>query len=298
MKVRPVEANVSIASHHSCLLGEGPVWNAALSQLIWVDIVKGEIHELSVKTGSMRTIPVNQMIGSLAICKNGNYIAALKKGLAFVDRENGEVKMIEDPLNLNEEIRFNDGKCDPAGRFWAGTMSMTDTKEIGEVYMFDKDLHPKLKISKTTISNGMAWSRENDRFYFIDTPTMTVTAYDYNNSNGDISNPKIVIRVAMEDGSPDGMTIDNEGMLWIAHWDGWQVTRWNPFTGEKLLQIPMPVARPTCCTFGGDDLTDLYISSSKEGLSDDELNQQPDAGKLFVVRNSGYMGMPTVEFGQ
>ena len=298
MKVRTLEANVSIASHHSCLLGEGPVWNAALSQIIWVDIINGEIHELSVKNGSMKTIPVNQMIGSLAICKNGNYIAALKKGLAFVDRANGEVKMIEDPLNLKEEIRFNDGKCDPAGRFWVGTMSMSDIKGIGEVYMLNKELHPKLKISKTTISNGMAWSRENDSFYFIDTPTMTVTAYDYNNLNGDISNPKIVIRVPQEDGSPDGMTIDNEGMLWIAHWDGWQVTRWNPVTGEKLLQIPMPVSRPTCCTFGGDDLTDLYISSAKEGLSDDELNQQPDAGKLFVVRNCGYTGMPTVEFVQ
>jgi sugar lactone lactonase YvrE len=122
---------------------------------------------------------------------------------------------------------------------------------------------PIKKISDVTISNGMAWSLDRQTFYYIDTLSFEVAAYDYDDATGNINNKRAVIKIAAGDGSPDGMTIDNQGMLWIAHWDGWQVTRWDPNTGAKLLRIELPAARITSCTFGGENLQDLYITSAK-----------------------------------
>jgi len=152
------------------------------------------------------------------------------------------------------------------------------------------------KIENTTISNGMAWSLDHAVFYFIDTPTMTIVAYDYDKHSGYISNKRIAFTFEENDGYPDGMTIDNEGMLWVAHWNGWQISRWNPVTGKKLFKLPMPVANVTSCTFGGNNLHDLYITTARKGLSPDELNDQPLAGKLFVWRNSGYQGTRAFEY--
>jgi sugar lactone lactonase YvrE len=132
--------------------------------------------------------------------------------------------------------------------------------------------------------------------YYIDTPTFEVVAYQFDAITGNISNKKVVIQIPKEDGYPDGMTIDTEGMLWIAHWDGWQVTRWNPFTGVKLSFIPMPVAKITSCCFGGPDLKDLFITSASKGLSEKALLEQPEAGSLFVIRNCGYQGIPAFQF--
>jgi sugar lactone lactonase YvrE len=152
------------------------------------------------------------------------------------------------------------------------------------------------KINNTTISNGIAWNSDNTILYFIDTPTFEVVSYQFNKITGDISERKVVIQIPKEDGHPDGMTIDTEGMLWIAHWDGWQVTRWNPLTGEKLSFIQMPVSKVTSCIFGGPELKDLFITSARKGLSEEALKEQPLAGALFVIRNCGYQGLPAFEF--
>ena len=151
-------------------------------------------------------------------------------------------------------------------------------------------------IGDVSISNGMAWSSDHQTFYYIDSPTKQVVAYDYENRSGHISNRRIVIQFADDDGFPDGMTIDTEDMLWIAHWNGWQVARWNPHTGEKLLQIKMPVAKVTSCTFGGEHFEDLYITTARVGLTEEELRKQPLAGSLFVLPKCGYKGLPAFEF--
>ena len=281
---------------HLCLLGEGPIWDVKRKLICWVDILCGEIHEYSPQSKNHKIIAVNQMIGTVAICTDGNFIAALKNGFAFVNSKSSEVTMIADPEADLPGNRFNDGKCGPDGRFWAGTMSHTDEPERGSLYVFDKYHTVTKKVSKVSISNGMAWSLDHQTFYYIDTPTFTVVAYNYNKSSGEISGKKIVINIEKEDGSPDGMTIDNEGMLWIAHWDGWQITRRDPRTGEKLFSLPLPVARVTSCAFGGDDFGDLYITSARVGLTENELEKQPLAGSLFVIKNIGYKGTPPFEF--
>jgi sugar lactone lactonase YvrE len=281
---------------HHCLLGEGPVWDAKRKVICWVDILQGEIHEYSPQSKSHKTIAVHKMIGAAVICTDGNFAVALRNGLGFVNRESGEVTMIADPENDIPGNRFNDGKCDPAGRFWAGTMSHTDEPEKGSLYVLDTDLSVTKKIANVSISNGLAWSLNEQTFYYIDTPTYTVVAYDYDKSTGEISNKRIVISIPMEDGSPDGMTMDNQGMLWVAHWDGWQITRWDPNTGEKLFHFQMPVARVTSCAFGGENLEDLYITSARIGLTEAQLTEQPLAGSLFVIKNIGYTGLESFEF--
>jgi sugar lactone lactonase YvrE len=282
---------------HQCLLGEGPVWDSKRGVICWVDILSGEIHEYSPKSKAHKTIPVNQMIGAAVICRDGNFLAALKNGFGFVNRESGEVNMLANPERHMPGNRFNDGKCGPDGSFWAGTMSHTDEPEKGSFYVLDTNHSVTKKMNNVSISNGMAWSADHKIFYYIDTPTFTVVSYDFDKNTAEISNKRVVITIPKEDGSPDGMTIDSEGMLWIAHWDGWQITRWNPDTGKKLLSIPLPAARITSCAFGGDTLEDLYITSAKVGLTNDQLAEQPLAGSLFVIKNIGYKGLPAFEFG-
>lgn len=281
---------------HACLLGEGPVWDADLNVICWIDILNGEIHQFSAEQKTHQIIPVHQYIGSVALCKNGHFLAALKNGFAFINRENGQVNMIGNPEDHLSNNRFNDGKCDPAGRFWAGTMSLSEDPGAGSVYVLEKGLSITKKIDHTSIANGMAWSLDHQTYYFIDTPTCEVAAYHYDKNTGNISNKRTIIKIAKENGFPDGMTIDRQGMLWIAHWDGWQVTRWNPDTGKKIYDIQLPVSKVTSCTFGGENLEDLYITSARTGLSENELLEQPMAGYLFVIRNCGFSGIPTVKF--
>ncbi len=293
---KTIDLQMDIVVEHKCLLAEGPVWDAQRNMIYWVDILNGGIHEFSPEQKTHKTIPVHQMIGAVAVCTNGNFIAALQNGFAFIDRVSGEIKIIEDPESHLPANRFNDGKCDPAGRFWAGTMSLKDEPNMGNVYTIENDVKAIKKIEAVSISNGMAWSLDHQTFYYIDTPTLEIKAYDYEKTTGVISNKRIIIKIAIEEGYPDGMTIDNEGMLWIAHWGGWQVTRWNPASGEKLYSIKLPVAKVTSCTFGGEGLEDLYITSAKVGLTEDELKEQPLAGSLFVIHNCGFKGMPAFEF--
>ncbi|MDN3547658.1 SMP-30/gluconolactonase/LRE family protein [Mucilaginibacter aquaedulcis] len=285
-----------VLADHVCMLGEGPVWDAERHAICWIDILKGEIHEFNVNNASLKTISSNQLIGSIAICEDGHFLAALKNGLGTIKRDTGEINIFSSPEAHLTENRFNDGKCDPAGRFWVGTMSHLEKPDAGSVYVLDIDGSVDKKITNTTISNGMAWSPDEQTFYFIDTPTSQVMAYQYDKESGEINSPEPVITILQEDGYPDGMTIDEDGMLWIAHWNGWQISRWNPKTGEKLLKLPLPVANVTSCTFGGDDLNDLYITTARKDIPEAELLNQPLAGALFVWKNCGYKGMPLVKF--
>lgn len=287
---------IEIVLDHTCLLAEGPVWDDVQELICWVDILNGELYQFSPHSKKQTTIALHQMIGAFALCSDGNLIVVLQNGFAFVDRTNGSIKMISDPEIHLTGNRFNDGKCDPGGRFWAGTMSLLETPEVGAVYMMDNDLTVTQKIPSVSISNGMAWSMDGTVFYFIDSPARCVDAYDFDVKSGQISNRRIVVQVPEADGFPDGMTIDEEGMLWIAHWGGWQVARWNPANGEKLFSFKLPVEKITSCTFGGDELKDMYITSAKVGLSETESKEQPLAGSLFVINNCGYVGQPAVKF--
>ena len=272
------------------MLGEGPVWDAANHTILWVDIMGCAIHELNMKSNALRSISTPSMIGSFALCTDGNILAAMQDGFIFIDRITGAVSPLSDPEAALNGNRFNDGKTDPAGRFWAGSMSLSGEKGTGNHYMVDQQLNVKKQIENVSISNGLCWSLDQRFFYYIDTPTMEVVCYDYDNQTGEITNKTTVITIPAKEGYPDGMTIDSEGMLWIAHWEGWQVARWDPSTGNKIDSIHLPVSLVTSICFGGENMDDMFITSARVGLTDEQLAEEPLAGSSFIISKTGFKG--------
>ncbi|WP_408009771.1 SMP-30/gluconolactonase/LRE family protein [Pseudalkalibacillus sp. A8] len=277
-------------------LGEGPSWDHENQLLYWVDIVESQIFIYDPDAKMNRKIPLEQMPGAVVQRKSGGAIAALDKGFHTINLETDELKQIHDPEPHLPGNRFNDGKCDPAGRFWAGTI---DENRDGNaaLYCLDIDMKVTKKIDNVSNSNGLAWSLDSEYFYYIDTPTQKVVRYEYEPSTGDIQNPQDVILVPEEEGKPDGMTIDTEGMLWIAHWGGSKVSRWNPMTGDQIQEIAVPARNVTSCTFGGKDLNELFITTARKGMDKDELETYPNAGGLFKVTFDEVKGIPSPKFG-
>jgi sugar lactone lactonase YvrE len=282
--------NIKPLCNQISMLGEGPVWDAAHHTILWVDIMGCAIHALDMKSHALRSISTPSMIGSFALCTDGNVLAAMQDGFSFINRITGAVHTIENPEAALKGNRFNDGKTDPAGRFWAGSMSLSGEKGTGNLYMVDKQLNIKKQVENVSISNGLCWSLDQRFFYYIDTPTMEVVRFDYDNATGEISNKTTVITIPAKEGYPDGMTIDSEGMLWIAHWEGWQVARWDPSTGNKIDSIHLPVSLVTSICFGGENMDDMFITSARVGLTDEQLAEEPLAGSSFIISNTGFKG--------
>ena len=271
-------------------LGEGPVWDEKNNAILWIDIVNALIIEHGIERGDERKISTGSMIGSFAIMEDGNIIAALQEGIAIIDRTTGNKQIISTPEKNILTNRFNDGKCSPDGHFWAGSMSLNETDPTGFLYSIDEYNNIKQHEKDLTISNGLCWSLDKKYFYFIDTPTLQVVRYDY--VNAEIQNKTPIIRIdAHKDGFPDGMTIDAEGKLWIAHWGGWQVTRWDPETGAQLDSIKLPVSQVTSICFGGEHFDEMFVTSARRGLNEKQLKEEPLAGAIFQIKNSGYRGM-------
>lgn len=265
------------------ILGEGPVWDETLEKLYWVDILSGEYHLYDPATRSLETFEIGEHLGALALRETGGLVLATQSGFAFHDPNSGKTTKINNPeLNLTGN-RFNDGKCDPAGRFWAGTMSYDLNEEAGSLYCLYPDLSVELKLPDVTISNGLAWNRKSDKFYFIDTPSYNLYSFDYDQSTGKISNRSVVRHFEEEMGFPDGMTIDEEDFLWIAFYGGGKVIRIDPLNGDTVFEIRVPVPKPTSCTFGGPNLNELYITTCREHMTQKELEAWPLSGSLFKV---------------
>jgi sugar lactone lactonase YvrE len=292
--------NISIlpVCDHPSILGEGPVWDSRQQSLLWVDIVSCCIHEYNPAKDTLHTIPTVSMPGAVAIRDNGHLVAALQNGFAFINRFSGQQHLIHDPEVHLPQNRFNDGKCDAWGRFWAGTMSQNEKDPSGSMYLLDNHLQTKTIFQGVTISNGLCWSSDGQQMYYIDTPTLRVDRFDMIPESGQLSNRQTVIEINEREGYPDGMTMDAEGMLWIAHWGGWQITRWNPHTGEQLTSIHLPASQITSLCFGGEQLDEIYVTSARRGLDEIQLTEEPWAGCTFRVKNSGFSGSPAHTFKQ
>ncbi len=271
-------------------LGEGAIWNYKTKTLLWVDIEEGMLNEFDPETGENRSFDMNQRIGTVVPVDEGGVLVALEDGVYAFDLMEENLEKVAHPEKGIENIRYNDGKCDPAGRFWVGSMGLDQKQGRAALYRIDSDFSWKKMIDGVTISNGIVWSPDKTRMYYIDTPTQKVMAYDYDNETGEISNPEVTVTIPDSLGYPDGSTIDSEGMLWIAMWSGQGVTRWNPKTGELLERINVPALNVTSCAFGGENLETMYITSARAGMSEEQLEQFPQSGGLFKV-NPGEKGM-------
>jgi len=280
-------------------LGEGPAWEPHSGCLYWVDIHAGHLHIFDTSDGSDRLIELGEYLGCAAPRCSGGLVLGLRSGFATLDApltsEEARQRAIVNPEPHLPGNRFNDGKCDPAGRFLAGSMDDAEIEPSGSLYSLSPDGSVKTLLSGTRIANGLAWSPDFHTFYFIDTPTRTVMAFDYDLATGTIANPRAVISVAPALGWPDGMTSDSQGQLWVAMWGGAKLTRWNPASGQLLEEIPVPSLNVSSCAFGGPNLTDLYVTTARKKMKADQLAKYPLSGGLFRIRTD-IQGLPTFKF--
>lgn len=271
------------------LLGEGPIWDARTQTLYWIDILEKRVYA----EGNVLA-QLDDFIGCIAPRVHGGLVLTTRFGFASLEVEPVKLTPLASPADEPATNRFNDGKCDPRGRFLAGTMNLNETDPTGSLYSFDGSSITKL-LGGVTISNGMAWSPDHKTFYYIDTPTREVKAFDYDVETGAIANPRVVIRVIDGLGWPDGMTSDMQGNLWIAMWGGAQVTKWDPASGQLLKRIPVPAKNVSSCVFGGKNRNELYLTSARKGLDETALVEYPLTGGVFRLETN-VEGMPTFEF--
>lgn len=293
MAVNSVEA--ALEFEHDALLGEGPVWDEVEKKLYWLDIMNGNLYRYDPHKKQQETFEVGEHIGAVALRRQGGLVTAMKSGFAFFDPEQSEITNISDPEPHLPGNRFNDGKCDPSGRFWAGTMSYEVDSGAGSLYCLNGNLSFDKKLPDLTIPNGLAWSADRTRFFFIDSIPRHVYSFDYDDTTAEITNRQILRTFTEDEGLPDGMTIDEKDGLWVALYNGGKVLRLDPSTGETTFEVNLPVPIVTSCTFGGDQLDELYITTAREHMTDQQIQRWPLSGSLFKAKVP-FKGLPAVRF--
>lgn len=273
--------------------GEGPIyWQ---DHLMYVDIEGNALISLDPEAETEKIWEMGERIGTVVPRVSGGFMCAGDSGIYSFDPETGEKKSIADPeSDKKPDNRFNDGKCDPSGRFWAGTISTVKKTGDANLYMLDHDGMLSLKIPDVTNSNGICWNAEASQMYYIDTPTKEIRVYSYDNSSGSIGEAKVLVNTEDQgwEGSPDGMTIDASGMLWVAMCHGGAVLRIDPNDGSLLQKIDFPCVETTACAFGGDKLERLFVTTGIHKSIEEE-----NAGRVFVVDGLGAVGTKAFSFG-
>lgn len=267
------------------VIGEGPIWHSQEQALYWVDFIENHhIYRFYPQTGKSEQFDVGLPVTALGIRSCGGLITTTQKGIAFWDPHTNEFNYGANPEADRPHIRFNDGAVDRQGRFWAGTLNDENPKAPdGRLYRLDPDGSVHTMETGITVSNGIGWSPDGRTMYFTDTFRYTIYAYDFDPGTGAIENRRPFVEIPPQEGLPDGLTVDREGCVWSALWGGWKVVRFDP-SGKVEREIKMPVQNPTSCAFGGDQLNDLYITSARLALSDEQKEKQPWAGDLFRIK--------------
>jgi sugar lactone lactonase YvrE len=267
--------------------GEGPIWHQ--NRLLYVDIESHKILSYEPASGGEKIWDVGQRVGTVVPRLKGGLAWAGDTGFHFLDEISGVSTPSGDPESGLPDNRFNDGKCDPAGRFWAGSICLKKLPEAA-LYCLHTDLRIEKKFGPVTNSNGIVWTRDGSIMYYIDTPSKKVRAFDYDNDTSAISHERVIWDTSADSSSPDGMAIDSEDRLWIAFCHGGKVVCYDPKTERVSEQIDFPCVETTACAFGGPDLRDLYVTT---GLMPGR--EEPLAGRLFVCR-PGVQGVPSQAF--
>lgn len=273
-------------------LGEGPVWVAREQALYWVDIKGLRIFRRDAG-GTVTQWPTPFRVGSIAPAAAGGFVAGTEHGFARIDLDAGGFDILSDPETDRPANRFNDGKVDRAGRFWAGTMDDRELEALGALYRLDGAAEPVRIDDGYRVTNGPAFSRDGRRMYHTDSALRTIWTFEVA-EDGAATNKRPFAHFKGADGYPDGMTVDAQNCLWVAFWDGWCVRRLSP-AGEVLTTFQLPVERPTSVAFGGPDLDQLFVTSARIGLNAEALSLQPYAGGLFVFE-PGVTGLAEVPF--
>lgn len=267
------------------ILGEGPVWHHGEQVFYWIDISGKKLHRLDLSAGDDQSFDMGSMIGAVVPVENGGVVVALETGIYRFNTPDQFQKLVDYPSDAALNTRFNDGKCDPSGRLWIGTMHKNAKPYQGKLYRMDQGKFIAV-LENISISNGLSWSPDQQTMYYIDTFEQAVYAFDFDSRHGGISNKRIFITIPESMGSPDGMTADSTGKLWIALWGGSGVACFDPQTRQLLGKIEVPALNVTSCEFGGPDMKTLLITTAREGLNEEQLQQYPLSGQVFFVETT------------
>ena len=287
--------NIACVADTRCTLGEGPVWDERAQRLYWVDIKAPAIWQLDPHSGKTRSWSMPHRVGAIALREKGGLVAAMKPGFAFVDLETANVEIIARPEAGVPGNRFNDGACDAMGRFWAGTMDDEEKSPSGHLYRLDADRNVARFDAGFVITNGIRWSNDGSRMYFVDSAARTIWVYAFDPVKGIPGRRQVFVQLAESDGWPDGLCVDAEDHVWGAHWGAGRLTRYSP-DGRKDRTIEIPAPNVTCCCFGGPDLGTLYITTARTGLSDGALRAAPLAGGVFALTGHGFRGRTAARY--
>ena len=280
------------------LLSEGPRWHQERQQLLWVDILGRQMHRGTLAAdgalGRLETISIDRHIGAVAPAVGGGYVLAAGPGFLFVD-DAGSIHELAQPEAGRTDVRMNDGACDPQGRFWAGTMAYDESPGAGSLYRLELDGSCTTVLTGLTISNGIGWSPDASTMYLSDSGTGCVDAFRYSSSTGAISDRRTLVHIDQPAVVPDGLTVDEEGGIWVALWGGAVVNRYGP-DGALIASIPLPAERPTSCAFGGPELATLFVTTARADLDELALARQPDAGRVLAIDGLGVRGLPCLPY--
>lgn len=288
--------DVELALDAGADLGEAPTWDAAARRLIWIDITEGLVHRFDPRAGRDEVFEVGQPVGAAVPTASGRLALAVSDGYALLDPITRRIERLAEVESNVPETMMNDGKCDRAGRFWAGTKDVEGRRPLGSLYRLDTDHRVVRVVTGVTISNGLGWSPDQRAMYYIDSARYGIDVFDFEPESGSASNRRRLVDLPRTWGLPDGMTVDQGGFLWVAFWTGSAVRRLAP-DGRLVSVVEMPVSLVTSCAFGGDDLSDLYVTSARAGLSETQLRTEPHAGGLFRI-HAEIRGIPAPPFAE
>ncbi|HVO53019.1 MAG TPA: SMP-30/gluconolactonase/LRE family protein [Solirubrobacterales bacterium] len=292
MNVRILEAREEIGDV-VCEIAEGPIWDGRFELLRWVDLNRGLVHAFDPARGQLPSWQLGQHVGFVVPLGEDRLLAGLRDGFAVV----GADGRCELSLELEADrpwMRINDGKADPAGRVWAGTMGIESPGSEGTLQRLERDWSVRSELRDLTIPNGIGWSADAATMYFTDTSWGRIDAFDYDLERGALSGRRTYVELSRRDGQPDGLTVDQDGCVWVALWYGGAVHRYTP-DGRLDTVVRIPALQATSCVFGGSGLRQLFVTSAAYGLTDTEREDHPRSGRVFVC-DPGVAGLPTEAF--
>ena len=275
-------------------LGEGALWHPTENKLYWVNIEGRMLHIYNPVTKENQSLLVKERVGTVVPVESGGVLVALQNGIHFINTQTGALQFIANPLT-GTNIRFNDGKCDPSGRFWVGSMHLQFTEGVASLYRMNTDKTVHKMLDDVTVSNGIAWTKDKKTMYYVDSYLRRIDAFDYDDADGAITNRRIVVTIPEGGGSPDGIALDEEGNIWAALWGANAVGRFDPRTGKLLQKIEVPAPNVSSCAFGGKNLDTLYITTARGELSKAQVEAYRLRGGLFSAER-GAKGMPAEVF--